>query len=99
MSVMENFKHIQVEHLAISLGVRPNIVDSLHKMYSDDPQLFGFHVLLHWRNSCELDPDQQKEQLEFVLASLATSTSFQGECRDKHHIDIVVVCMYLQFSL
>ena len=79
MSVMKDYTHTQVEHVAIALGVRQNVIDSLYKMYNDDSQLFGYHILLHWKNSNDLDPSKQEEELQLVLASTTTSTSFHCE--------------------
>lgn len=78
MSVMKDYNHTQVEHVAIALGVRQNVINSLYKMYQDDSQLFGYHILLHWKNSNEFDAGKQQEQLQLALASTtAMSTSFQ----------------------
>lgn len=71
MTIVECLNHTQVERLAIGLGVKSNMLDCLRKMYPDDPQLFGFRVVLHWRDSCDLTPEQQKEQLELAMASLS----------------------------
>lgn len=76
MSVMKSYNHTQVEHVAIALGIRQNVIDSLHRMYCDDSQLFGYHILLHWKNSSDTDPDEQQEQLQLALASATISTSF-----------------------
>ena len=78
MSVVKNLNCIQIENLAIRLRVEPSVLDSLRKLYSEDTQLFGFYMLAHWKESCELQPEQQKELLTSWIENPLLSTSFEG---------------------
>ena len=70
-----NLDYHQTECLALLLGIRRGSLESLKKLYSDDPQMFAFRTLLWWRDRCELSAEQQKQFLDVTIKSIITSNS------------------------
>jgi hypothetical protein len=87
MSIVENLNHTQVEHLAIKLGIRINVLESLRKIYLEDAQLFGFHVVVQWKDNSILSPDKQKELLASIIESVH-KTSYQSYDSDDDDIEV-----------
>lgn len=75
MELGANLNHSQTERLALLLGVKRGSLESLKKIYSDDPQMFAFRTLLRWRDRCELSVEQQRQFLDSSIKSVIMSNS------------------------
>ena len=70
MNHVSGLTHQQAECLAVSLGVKQSQLDSLRSLYPADPQLFAYHAIRKWRDSCELAEDKAREELAMAVLSL-----------------------------
>ena len=70
MNQVSGLTHQQAECLAVSLGVKQSQLDPLRTLYPTDPQLFAYHAIRKWRDSCELAEDKAREELAMAVLSL-----------------------------
>ena len=73
MSQVSGLTHHQAECLAVSLGVKQSQLDPLRSLYPADPQLFAYHAIRKWRDSCELAEDKAREELAAAVFSLPST--------------------------
>ena len=75
MDHVSGLTHRQAEHMAISLGVKQTHLDPLLALYPADPQLFAYHALRKWRDSCELSGEEARQALAMAIMSLPQPTA------------------------